>query len=183
MDRFGLKIGGKILSLNGFILLMMAGALLYNYYALGKAITAIEFQKKALSHQQTVVSTSRAFSELRYWMADLAVSWQNESETNALTARENLEKLFTQLEETDAELVQTLRPQVEFFSKSMMESVDAYIDENRVLGNSLVADGRKNSKFIDTKLSELLTETQISANRSEERRVGKECRSRWSPYH
>ena len=23
----------------------------------------------------------------------------------------------------------------------------------------------------------------ITANRSEERRVGKECRSRWSPYH
>ena len=24
---------------------------------------------------------------------------------------------------------------------------------------------------------------QIDADRSEERRVGKECRSRWSPYH
>ena len=24
---------------------------------------------------------------------------------------------------------------------------------------------------------------QITAERSEERRVGKECRSRWSPYH
>ena len=24
---------------------------------------------------------------------------------------------------------------------------------------------------------------QVSAERSEERRVGKECRSRWSPYH
>ena len=23
----------------------------------------------------------------------------------------------------------------------------------------------------------------VAANRSEERRVGKECRSRWSPYH
>ena len=26
-------------------------------------------------------------------------------------------------------------------------------------------------------------ETVITAGRSEERRVGKECRSRWSPYH
>ena len=24
---------------------------------------------------------------------------------------------------------------------------------------------------------------QVAPNRSEERRVGKECRSRWSPYH
>ena len=28
----------------------------------------------------------------------------------------------------------------------------------------------------------LLSE-QLKKNRSEERRVGKECRSRWSPYH
>ena len=26
-------------------------------------------------------------------------------------------------------------------------------------------------------------DTRLSAQRSEERRVGKECRSRWSPYH
>ena len=25
--------------------------------------------------------------------------------------------------------------------------------------------------------------TNLESNRSEERRVGKECRSRWSPYH
>ena len=28
-----------------------------------------------------------------------------------------------------------------------------------------------------------LTEAILKMNRSEERRVGKECRSRWSPYH
>ena len=27
------------------------------------------------------------------------------------------------------------------------------------------------------------TKAQLNAMRSEERRVGKECRSRWSPYH
>ena len=26
-------------------------------------------------------------------------------------------------------------------------------------------------------------EDKLNTNRSEERRVGKECRSRWSPYH
>ena len=28
-----------------------------------------------------------------------------------------------------------------------------------------------------------LIDVEISSERSEERRVGKECRSRWSPYH
>ena len=36
-----------------------------------------------------------------------------------------------------------------------------------------VAESEENAKKMDTK----------KPNRSEERRVGKECRSRWSPYH
>ena len=34
-----------------------------------------------------------------------------------------------------------------------------------------------------TLLFELMNSVQSSLSRSEERRVGKECRSRWSPYH
>ena len=30
---------------------------------------------------------------------------------------------------------------------------------------------------------DLLTDIYVDESRSEERRVGKECRSRWSPYH
>ena len=33
------------------------------------------------------------------------------------------------------------------------------------------------------RLAERLTANGESIDRSEERRVGKECRSRWSPYH
>ncbi len=171
MRGLGLKIGPKILLLNGLILLMMAGALLYTYFALGKATTAIEVQKDALSRLELVVNTSNAFAEMRYWMADLAVSWQNDSESNAMAAKEELEKLFVQLETTHKELVQSLRPQVESFVKSMMESVDAYIDENRVLGNSLVAEGRKNSIVINSNLNELLKETQQIADREGEKVV------------
>ena len=43
-------------------------------------------------------------------------------------------------------------------------------------------------KKLDTALNKLITldlNTNLKENleRSEERRVGKECRSRWSPYH
>ena len=36
---------------------------------------------------------------------------------------------------------------------------------------------------VPSKVRELTEEICAFANRSEERRVGKECRSRWSPYH
>ena len=43
------------------------------------------------------------------------------------------------------------------------------------------ADERKLTLY--KKISELLEDYESSLTRSEERRVGKECRSRWSPYH
>ena len=47
------------------------------------------------------------------------------------------------------------------YSKSNNDSTDFYLG------------GRKMGPLV----------TAMSAERSEERRVGKECRSRWSPYH
>ena len=32
-------------------------------------------------------------------------------------------------------------------------------------------------------MKQVAEELRMGGNRSEERRVGKECRSRWSPYH
>ena len=41
----------------------------------------------------------------------------------------------------------------------------------------------KTAIMSDGKIVEEGTVKDIFAERSEERRVGKECRSRWSPYH
>src|SRR3989440_1640812 len=39
------------------------------------------------------------------------------------------------------------------------------------------------ARFLDTPVGCECVPTRLAAIRSEERRVGKECRSRWSPYH
>ena len=39
------------------------------------------------------------------------------------------------------------------------------------------------SGFLSTERRHYSSELKLAAVRSEERRVGKECRSRWSPYH
>ena len=39
------------------------------------------------------------------------------------------------------------------------------------------------SRFFAARYRKLRVETSMQVIRSEERRVGKECRSRWSPYH
>ena len=47
--------------------------------------------------------------------------------------------------------------------------------------NDTIAEMKNTLEGINSRITE--TEEQISGLRSEERRVGKECRSRWSPYH
>ena len=47
---------------------------------------------------------------------------------------------------------------------------------------SIQAEGERECAAIREKTDTEVRET-LSAARSEERRVGKECRSRWSPYH
>ena len=67
------------------------------------------------------------------------------------------------------------------FLKSMTltdEQVSAIIEEH-----SATVTGLKNeiSKYKED--AEKVPDLQKKLERSEERRVGKECRSRWSPYH
>ena len=38
-------------------------------------------------------------------------------------------------------------------------------------------------EFLNSNTKEFENKTKKKKKRSEERRVGKECRSRWSPYH
>ena len=65
-------------------------------------------------------------------------------------------------------------------------------EENCIVGAIMVGnDGRRgyiyhtavNPKYQNQKIGTKLLNTAINVLRSEERRVGKECRSRWSPYH
>src|SRR2546430_17634715 len=72
------------------------------------------------------------------------------------------------------------------------EAVNFITGPGSVIGDVLVQHpktryiGFTGSKEVGLRISELAGKTvpgQIWIKRSEERRVGKECRSRWSPYH
>ena len=65
------------------------------------------------------------------------------------------------------------------------DSVGLYLDE---IARNPLLDAQTEvelSKTIEAGLmaEQLLAQGRVGRKRSEERRVGKECRSRWSPYH
>ena len=58
--------------------------------------------------------------------------------------------------------------------------IDAPCSGNASCGKCRV---RLVSGELDSKITRHISEEEYQNGRSEERRVGKECRSRWSPYH
>ena len=58
---------------------------------------------------------------------------------------------------------------------------DFYLAKNYGAITTLIYSAFKN--YDNAMLDQMLIELAVGLTRSEERRVGKECRSRWSPYH
>ncbi len=66
MKGLSLNIGAKIMLLNGFILLLLAGSLLHIYNELGKANAVIQEQEDLMGRLGAVSAASSTFSQLRY---------------------------------------------------------------------------------------------------------------------
>lgn len=179
-----LSIAIKIYLMSGIVFAFVAGAMLFLILTISRNLALTEAQSLAvdgqnrileeqsalLQKQATVVERRRlvnavthSFAELRYWLYDLQVSWLNESEASADAARVKLTGLLDELAVSDRALVEALQPKLALFSEKMLGAVDAYVDNNRVLGNSLVAEARAQGTQIDEALGGLLQTTSTEA--------------------
>ncbi len=166
MKKIGLGITGKMMAMNGLLLSLFVAALFYLSIKISDGTAVIEEQSNTLSQLKMAKDISSSFSSMRYWLADLAVSRLNESEKKAEIARGHLVTLFVELEQTDADLANTLREQVNKYYEVALSSADAYVDENRVLGNSLTADVRRSAEVIDTPINELIQAAEFNAEKA-----------------
>ncbi len=95
------------------------------------------------------------FGRMRYWLTDLAVSLLTNSERNAETAyvelRADLEKVALYDDARAAEIGRA----VAAYRDLALQAVDAYTDDNRVVGNTLLAEARTHSAAVETLLAEL----------------------------
>ena len=68
-------------------------------------------------------------------------------------------------------------------SDGASSATDSSTDDSLTVDYETVIDENGRKVIIDPLTGEEIGYIDENGNRSEERRVGKECRSRWSPYH
>ncbi len=108
-------------------------------------------------------AASTHFGELKYWLSDLSVSLLLRSERNADAARAALDVELTALEPIAPDRVAIIRTEVERLFEQSMRAVDAYTDDQRVIGNSLVAKGQEHIRRVDEELGALVAELEAQA--------------------
>jgi methyl-accepting chemotaxis protein len=160
----GLSIRSRLLLLSGLVAVLLTALLMYLAAVIGSNSSRLEEQQASVQTQLDEVQrwqvADRAlveFSTMRFWLYDLQVSWLNESEQSAAAAHQRLQAELTALQTHNMD-VGNMPAQVDEFQKKMLAAVDAYVDENRVLGNSLVAESRSIASDIGTRLQTLQNE-------------------------
>ncbi|OUS31135.1 hypothetical protein A9Q99_04795 [Gammaproteobacteria bacterium 45_16_T64] len=131
--------------------------------------TFLSEQKISLGQLELSNKLAASFSSVRFWLYDLSVSWLNESEENFESAKEETEALLVELEKLDSDAAKEISGNLEIFCEKMLEAVDAYVDGNRVLGNSFVAQSRTVGLEIDNRLAGLLAVSQKSVSNTNEK--------------
>ena len=157
-----LTIRAKLLLLCGTLLVVLVGSNAFMGKRIVDSNTVFHRQTELQAKLGSATFAIQTFGEIKFWLADLEVSWLNESEELAVEARD---ALYEQLQSGDFDPTQAdeIRQNVEALFDSSIEAVDAYIDENRVLGNSLVAGARANIDAVNTILGELIRQQKQDA--------------------
>lgn len=151
MPKLSLKatIRTKLLVLTGILLSALVGSNLYMRTQLLAGSNALGEQTQINDTARVATTALQEFGELKFWLSNLEVTWLNESEENAEQARAALEEQLQTLRAIAPNEVAEVLANIEKVVAHSIEAVDAYVDENRALGNSLVAKAAVSIQTVD----------------------------------
>jgi PAS domain S-box-containing protein len=161
MARF--SIFSRLVLLAAVLLCVLIGTNLYLGRELGRNVDVLVEQGEAIDLVKTADKANVAFGDLKYWLADLAVSLLVRAETRAAEARERLNAELAILETYAPAEVKAIRAQIDELVEVAYQAVDAYTENQRVVGNSLMASARQHIEAVDELLSGLVARLQAEA--------------------
>jgi signal transduction histidine kinase/DNA-binding response OmpR family regulator/HAMP domain-containing protein len=164
-----LTIRARLIILSGALLCMLIATNLYLTNKLANSSAAVARETELSSIIESANNARIAFGEMRYWLTDLAVSLLTPSETNAAAARARMDDYLEQLALRKPKLVAAVRAERNEFENSANEAVDRYTNDQRVLGNSKLAQARDHSVKVDELLGSLNQELRedLTAERNQ----------------
>jgi signal transduction histidine kinase/CheY-like chemotaxis protein/HAMP domain-containing protein len=164
-----LSIRTRLIILSGALLCMLIATNLFLTGKLENNSSAVATETELSEVIEAATGARIAFGEMRYWLTDLAVSLLTPSERNAAAARTRMDGYLDQLARRKPDLVAAVRTEREAFERSANEAVDRYTNDQRVLGNSLLAQARNHSVKVDELLTALVDELrgELTAEREQ----------------
>ena len=148
--------------------------------------------KVALNYHLSSEKVNEIFQTIGPGYADKIIAPAMQEVVKASTAKFNAEELITQRPVVKDAIEEGLKARLNSrdiivetvsitdfqFSKQFAEGI-----ESKVTAQQLALKAENDLKRIKIEAQQAAEKARGDAERSEERRVGKECRSRWSPYH
>jgi signal transduction histidine kinase/CheY-like chemotaxis protein/HAMP domain-containing protein len=164
-----LTIRARLIALTGMLLCLLVATNFYLMHTLTNNSAAVTTETELSGVIESANAARIAFGEMRYWLTDLAVSQLTISERNAAQARDRMEGFLDQLALRKPQLVAAVRAERDNFQKSADEAVERYTGDQRVIGNSLLAEARNHSVKVDELLTSLINElrTELTTQRAE----------------
>jgi signal transduction histidine kinase/DNA-binding response OmpR family regulator/HAMP domain-containing protein len=151
-----LSIRARLIILSSALLCMLIATNLFLTRKLENNSSAVATETELSEIIESATGARIAFGQMRYWLTDLAVSLLTPSERNAAAARSRMDGYLDQLARRKPDLVAKVRAEREEFEQSANDAVDKYTNDQRVLGNSLLAQARNHSVAVDELLTALV---------------------------
>jgi len=161
MSRLSIPV--RLVLLSAALLGILVATNIYLNRELGDSADALAAEARYVETLRTASAAEKAFGDLKYWLTDLAVSLLNLSEDKARDAKRRLDEQLVTLEPYDAAAVAAIRQEVDALMARAFEAVDAYTDDRRVIGNSLMAVARVHITAVDEQLAQMVAKLRDQA--------------------
>lgn len=158
-----LPIAARIAALTAAGLVSLVASSIFLTQALYSSADRTAETKALFDRAATASAAHVTFGELRYWLTDLSVSLLMNSQRNAEEAREQLLSHLARLSISSPEAVQGIRSEIDAYVETAMRAVDSYTQDNRVIGNTLLAQARTHSTNVDAALNKLVEQVSAEA--------------------
>lgn len=163
-----LSIPLRLIILSGALLTILVGTNIFMNRELKLGADALLAESRYIDNLRAASAAEKAFGDLKYWLTDAALSLLNLPEQRAREAKARLGEQLAALEAHNPDTVKAIRTEVEQLFSRSLDAVEAYADDRRVIGNTLMAQSKVHIAAVEKNLNQLIGTLRSEAARASE---------------